>query len=308
MPLSSVDLDKYKKEHPKKFKIAESISTFTNPPILCIPLFLIICFYLSSSFDYGFSFDWAKFIILEGISLLFISILPMAIILFWAKKLNTDKDISNRSDRYVPLLVGVASYFIGFLVALALKIDWFLTILILCYAIDTFIVMLITTKWKVSIHTTGLSGPVAALIILLGPIGALFGLIYPVLIWSRVLLKKHTLAQAIVGGAQGFFLTCLWIYLFIGLFNLPVLAINPPVETAWLILAIILYPILLGTSCYLNRNDNRTYKIIFAVIGVIALFIFLFYAPVDALIIFILEAAISVAIFHYESEVFLMED
>ena len=264
MPLSSVDLDKYKKEHPKKFKIAESISTFTNPPILCIPLFLIICFYLSSSFDYGFSFDWAKFIILEGISLLFISILPMAIILFWAKKLNTDKDISNRSDRYVPLLVGVASYFIGFLVALALKIDWFLTILILCYAIDTFIVMLITTKWKVSIHTTGLSGPVAALIILLGPIGALFGLIYPVLIWSRVLLKKHTLAQAIVGGAQGFFLTCLWIYLFIGLFNLPVLAINPPVETAWLILAIILYPILLGTSCYLNRNDNRTYKIIWS--------------------------------------------
>ena len=238
MPLSRVDLDKYKKEHPRKYKTAENISTFTNPPIICIPLFLIICFYLSSSFNPSFSVDWGKFIVLEGISLVFISILPMAIILFWAKKLNTDKDISNRSDRYVPLLVGVVSYFIGFLVALALHLDWFLTILILCYAIDTFIVMLITTQWKVSIHTTGLSGPVAALIVLLGPIGALFGLIYPVLIWSRVLLKKHSLAQAIVGGAQGFFLTCFWLYLFIGLFNLPVVEIYTPIESAWFILAI----------------------------------------------------------------------
>ena len=288
MPLSRVDLDKYKKEHPRKYKTAENISTFTNPPIICV--------------------DWGKFIVLEGISLVFISILPMAIILFWAKKLNTDKDISNRSDRYVPLLVGVVSYFIGFLVALALHLDWFLTILILCYAIDTFIVMLITTQWKVSIHTTGLSGPVAALIVLLGPIGALFGLIYPVLIWSRVLLKKHSLAQAIVGGAQGFFLTCFWLYLFIGLFNLPVVEIYTPIESAWFILAIILYPILLGTSCYLNRDDNSAYKAIFAVIGAVALFIFMFYAPVDALIIFILEAIISVSIFYFESYVFLMED
>ncbi len=308
MPLSRVDLDKYKKEHPRKYKTAENISTFTNPPIICIPLFLIICFYLSSSFNPSFSVDWGKFIVLEGISLVFISILPMAIILFWAKKLNTDKDISNRSDRYVPLLVGVVSYFIGFLVALALHLDWFLTILILCYAIDTFIVMLITTQWKVSIHTTGLSGPVAALIVLLGPIGALFGLIYPVLIWSRVLLKKHSLAQAIVGGAQGFFLTCFWLYLFIGLFNLPVVKIYTPIESAWFILAIILYPILLGTSCYLNRDDNSAYKAIFAVIGAVALFIFMFYAPVDALIIFILEAIISVSIFYFESDVFLMED
>ena len=108
------------------YQECENISTFTNPPIICIPLFLIICFYLSSSFNPSFSVDWGKFIVLEGISLVFISILPMAIILFWAKKLNTDKDISNRSDRYVPLLVGVVSYFIGFLVALALHLDWFL--------------------------------------------------------------------------------------------------------------------------------------------------------------------------------------
>ena len=82
-----------------KLKIAKEISTYTNPPILCIPLFLIIC--LALSFHNG-EFSLSEFIILEIISLIFASLLPMGIILFWAKKLGTDKDISNRSDRFMP--------------------------------------------------------------------------------------------------------------------------------------------------------------------------------------------------------------
>ena len=93
-----------------KLKIAKAISTFTNPPIICIPLFLIISIVLS--FENG-QFNFAKFILLESISIVFASILPMAIIVFWAKKLNTDSDISNREDRFTPLIVGVVSYFIS---------------------------------------------------------------------------------------------------------------------------------------------------------------------------------------------------
>ncbi|MBE6502588.1 MAG: PAP2 family protein, partial [Methanobrevibacter thaueri] len=193
-----------------RLKIAKKISTFTNPPIICIPLFLIICVTLSFTAD---GFDFGKFIVLEVVSLIFASILPMAIILFWAKRLNTDSDISNRSDRYMPLIVGIVSYFIGFLVCYIFRLDNFLTCLLLCYSINTGVVLLFTTKWKISVHTTGLSGPVGALILLLGPFGAIFGLIYPVLIWSRVLLKKHTLSQAICGGVQGFFLTVIEMYL-----------------------------------------------------------------------------------------------
>ena len=91
-----------------RLKIAKTISTITNPPIICIPLFLIICLMLSFN---GGEFNLNKFIVLELVSLIFASILPMAIILFWAKKLGTDRDISNRSDRYMPLIVGIISYF-----------------------------------------------------------------------------------------------------------------------------------------------------------------------------------------------------
>ena len=164
-----------------KMKLAKKFSTFTNPPIICIPLFMIICLTLSFT-ETGF--DLNKFITLEIISLIFASILPMAIIVFWAKRLNTDSDISNRTDRYMPLIVGIVSYFIGFVVCFILGLDNFLTCLLLCYCINTGVVLAITTRWKISVHTTGLSGPVGALILLLGPVGALFGILYPVLIWS----------------------------------------------------------------------------------------------------------------------------
>ena len=91
----------------------------------------------------------------------------------------------------------------------------------------------------ISVHTTGLSGPVCALIILLGPVGAVFGLIYPVLIWSRVTLKKHTMAQAITGGVFGFIMTAVEMFLFIFMFNLDVGNIYPFFHVCGFILAIV---------------------------------------------------------------------
>ena len=131
-----------------KLKLAKIISTITNPPIICIPLFLIISLVLADG-------DMDKFIVLEIISLVFASFLPMIIIFGWAKLLGTDNDISNRSDRFIPLIIGIISYFIGFLLSLYLDADAFMTILLLCYSINTTIVMIITTRWKISIHTTG---------------------------------------------------------------------------------------------------------------------------------------------------------
>ena len=123
-----------------KLRLAKTISTLTNPPIICIPLFIIIC--LTLSID-----NLWQFPVLEMISLIFASILPMAIILYWAKKTGNDRDISRRQDRFTPLIVGTVSYFIGFLVSIFLGLNDFLTFLFLCYTINTFIVMLITTRW-----------------------------------------------------------------------------------------------------------------------------------------------------------------
>ena len=285
-----------------KLKVAKTISTFTNPPIICIPLFFIICLVLS--FENG-TFNFNEFIILELISLVFASILPMAIIVYWAKKLNTDSDISNRQDRFTPLIVGIVSYFIGFLVLLFLNIDNFLTALLLCYSINTGVVLLITFKWKISVHTTGLSGPVGALILLLGPFGALFGLIgilYPLLIWSRVTLEKHTLAQAIAGGVQGFFLTVLEMYLFITLFRFDVIAMTPLIDSIYFILAIIFTPVVLGILSYGRKKKKKRLFIISEIVG---LALFLVFMPFDVFLIFVIISLASILISLYAGDEFV---
>ena len=299
--------NRYDEKDEKKLKIADTISIFTNPPIITIPLFLLICIILASSgtpFTSSFKFNWSQFIITELISLIFASILPMAIIMHWARKLDTDKDISNREDRFIPLIVGVVSYLIGFVIALILGVSNFLIVLILCYAVNTFIVMLITTKWKISIHTTGLTGPVAALIMLLGPIGALIGLLYPILIWSRFTLKKHTMAQAIAGGVFGLIMTVLEAYLYMDLLNMPVYNLVPLGECLWIILGLIFAPIVLGILTILNDNGNKNTKAIFYTLSILVILFFICFAPSSALITLILETIASILISYFGGENF----
>ena len=227
----------------------------------------------------------------------------MAIIVFWAKKLGTDKDISNRNDRFTPLIVGVISYFIGFLFCLIFNLDYFLTLLLLCYSINTGVVCIITVKWKISIHTTGLSGPVAALILLLGPIGALFGILYPILIWSRVILNKHTLAQAITGGVQGFFLTVLEIYLFMNLFNFNIIGLVNLTDSIYYILAIIVTPVILGILSYTNKS-----RTIFILAEIICLAVFLVFLPINVSIIFIAVSLTSLLVSVFAGSEFAWKD
>ncbi|AMK14925.1 diacylglycerol/polyprenol kinase family protein [Methanobrevibacter olleyae] len=225
----------------------------------------------------------------------------MAIILHWAKKMNTDNDISNKEDRFIPLIVGVLSYSIGFLISLILGLSNFLTALILCYTVNTFIVMLITTRWKISIHTTGLSGPVAALIMLLGQVGAIFGLLYPILIWSRTTLKKHTMAQAIAGGAFGFIMTILEMYLYMNILNLAIYNLVPLNECLWITLALIGTPIVLGIVGILNDYglaDAYTRKM-FHFLGFSAFGFFTLFAPKSALITLILAGPLAILITCY---------
>ena len=283
----------------EKRKIAETISTITQPPIITIPLFLIICMVLS--FENG-TFSLSKFLTLELISLVFTSLLPMAIILLWAKRINTDRDISNREDRFVPLVIGIVSYFIGVLVSLILNADNFLTLLLLCYAVNTGVVLLITFKWKISVHTTGISGPIAALILLLGPIGAVFGVIYPIVIWSRVLLKKHTLAQAICGGVQGFILTVVEMYLYMIVFAMPIYGMVSLEMSILYILAIIITPVILGLLSYSDIEHTKMVSIISETVLFVA---FLMFMPLSVFIIFVLITLTSVLISFYAGSDFV---
>lgn len=284
----------YEEKNETKLKIAKWISTITNAPIICIPAFLVLCWVFLAD-------NPGKFVLVEIICLIFTSVASMAIILLWAKKLNTDKDISNREDRPIPLIVGSCCYFIGFIILNLVNAPPIISYLLLCYTCNTLIVMLISTKWKISIHTTGLIGPASAMILVLGKWGILLGLLYPIVIWSRVTLKKHTMAQAVVGGLNAYFLTIGEIFLFIWLFNLPTEHVLPLIEVIWIAIALVIIPVILAIAGELkNRGVSLTKTrtlIIFS--GLITYIIFILFSTNDSLISLVLSTIVSILITYY---------
>lgn len=82
-----------------------------------------------------------------------------------------------------------------------------------CYATNTLLVVLITNWWKVSVHTTAMSGPLVVLAYQFGNVVfPFFGLI-PLVGAARLVLKRHTVAQVLVGAAIGVLMTALQIQL-----------------------------------------------------------------------------------------------
>jgi membrane-associated phospholipid phosphatase len=72
---------------------------------------------------------------------------------------------------------------------------------------NTIITILITRYWKISIHAMGVGGPIAVLWLaeFQYPIPALLILI--AVSYSRVILKAHTILQAVAGALLGLVLT-----------------------------------------------------------------------------------------------------
>ncbi len=187
-----------------KETLANFISTVSNPPFVAIPVFLIINYTLL----YGG--DWLWF---SGISIFFVSILPIITSSLWIKKKNLEVDMPQRQDRIYPLLLVILSYIIGVAVLYILGAPSFTTVLMICYLNNTIIVLLFSLYWKISIHAMGIAGPATALIYLFGWAGLVFSLLVPLVLWSRLHLKRHTPAQLIVGTVLGYFLTAMQIYL-----------------------------------------------------------------------------------------------
>jgi len=139
-------------------------------------------------------------LVLKMIILLFTIILPPALLLLWAvhTKRVSNWDISNRKQRVWALLVFVFflsfDYFVLQLIGTPLMSQIFIVLVLLFSGF-----LAITLCWKISGHMTS-----ATFIICL--LGYWYGasvfpiiLILPILAWSRIVLKRHTVGEVIGG-------------------------------------------------------------------------------------------------------------
>jgi membrane-associated phospholipid phosphatase len=111
--------------------------------------------------------------------------------------------ISARAERLSPAVFLLAA-FVALLAALVLlDAPQDLTLLTLSMGLASAVVAGITLLWKASAHCTVAGHAAAAGLLLLGPLGLVFLLVLPLVLWSRVILKAHTLSQTLAGAAVG---------------------------------------------------------------------------------------------------------
>jgi membrane-associated phospholipid phosphatase len=189
-------------------RIAQIVSAVFHPLVLPVIAFTFLVVADSTH-------DLLHQTIVEGIAIVFSVILVPAYIFFLKRQGLVDStDITIREQRINPLLMAVVSYFIGFLLLKTAGASGLTQGLMFCYATNTLLILLITNWWKVSVHTTAISGPLIVLAYQFGNVMfPLFGLI-PLVGVSRLILKRHTIAQVLVGAAIGVLMTVLQIRLF----------------------------------------------------------------------------------------------
>ena len=191
---------KYPKQTAVNYQIARIISIIINPFIIA-PL----CFGLILFSETGSNYKtWIYFII----SMITVVIIPLIYIYTMKKKGQTSSmDIPERAKRIKPFLFNSGLFLIGLIVIILFGAPKPIVALMTVYTINTLLAAVITKYWKISIHGMCAGGPIAVLGYLISSSYYLWILALPLLVYSRVALKAHTVMQVIAGFSLGFILT-----------------------------------------------------------------------------------------------------
>lgn len=186
--------------------LAEIISTVFNPVVLLFPLPYLLVYKVSN--DDGLALKWFFF------SSVFLLVTCLFIMIAVKRKIFTDIDVSKREQR--PLLFLFVSiiamvYLSGLLFLQGPPILFFAITGIL---IGVIIFSFINLRIKASLHVASSSALIFILSILYGGNFLLLLVLIPIIAWSRVKLKRHSLSEATVGGTLGVLITlCMYLVL-----------------------------------------------------------------------------------------------
>lgn len=189
----------------RALRLAHVISLVCLPPLLAIGTLITLSRHYID--DPGQAAQVAL------VSSFFIAVAPCLYIMYLLKrnKIQGGVDLALREERLRPYLVGAGSALLGLLVLVRLSAPQSVTVLALCYAVNTVLMAVITQRWKISAHAAGAALPFTALLSVYGTAVLPLGIIIPVVCWARVKVKMHTVAQVCAGVLLGSVLTWLQI-------------------------------------------------------------------------------------------------
>jgi membrane-associated phospholipid phosphatase len=184
---------------------ANVLTWILHPVVLSIPSVYLISY--SSTGDANISIYWTF------ISLIFSGIVSLFVLWGVKRKLFTNIDISNRKQRIIayPFVVGVVALF-AFTVHLFSGPTGLIESSIL-FVVGLIILDFVNSRIKASIHVGSVAAFFTGIAYMYGGAFYILLLLIPLVAWARVLEKKHTVPETIVGAICGSLLTLSAIYI-----------------------------------------------------------------------------------------------
>lgn len=182
---------------------AKILSYLFHPVVLASILPFIIVYRVRESSLYALK--WTLF------SSVFIALVMLLIFFGKRKGIFSDQDISKREERYHFYEILYFLVFVYFAAAVFLKGIFFpLSIIAFGVMIGIVLFNFVNHFIKASIHTAVACAYAITVGIIYGPGAFLIAFwIIPLISWSRIYLKRHTVSEAITGGVLGSSITLL---------------------------------------------------------------------------------------------------
>jgi hypothetical protein len=181
------------------FSIARFISFLFNPVFVFVFVPFLILF--KSTNNLQNALYWT------GYTVFFLVFITLFILYGVKKKIFTDIDVSKREQR--PLLFFTSIILAIFYLAglFILHGPFLLFIIAFGVIMGIFVASIINTRIKASIHVATISSLIVGLALAYGGGYFLLLLFIPLVAWSRIIIKRHTVSETIVGGILGILLS-----------------------------------------------------------------------------------------------------
>jgi membrane-associated phospholipid phosphatase len=187
--------------HGRRVAVARVISRLAPAPL--INLYVGIIFSLFSPIGLGPILTPFSNILL---CIIMMVILPITPILYSAMKGVVDLDVSEWESRTKFFLFSLPFYAGAFIVYSLLNCV-VMSALAAAYFTVTSGVTIANQKSKVSVHGAGIGGPGTALFFVFGWFALPVIIVWILVIWSRTILKQHSLKQSVAGVLLGIIIT-----------------------------------------------------------------------------------------------------
>ena len=188
-------------------RIASLTSNILNPFLVSLVLILLLSFKSTSS-----ALDAVKWSLIS----IAVSILPVfLVIIYLVRKQKLESPFINvRKQRTkIYLLAGVFAG-VGCIIFPYLEAPPTLRATFVAGLSAVVVFMCVNLLWKISLHTALVTASVTVLIILHGSIATVTVVLVPLIGWSRIKLKHHSLAQVAVGALLAASIVVVVFYLF----------------------------------------------------------------------------------------------